>query len=91
MPVLENFTHAPYSHPEIGVLASVLAQKMETPITQALLFGVSGGIVTGYHLKKSKYPKLNLITHNPFNPLDTVIERLKLPTDDRRTSHPVCT
>jgi hypothetical protein len=42
----------------------------------------------GYQVTDDKLPTFNLLTRNPFQPIDTIIERLKLPIDDRRTSKP---
>jgi hypothetical protein len=88
MPVLNDYAQFGHTHWETGTLTSVLAHIMDTPISEALLFGTSGGIVAGYSVTEDKLPHLNLLTRSPFQPLDTVVERLKLPTDDRRTSKP---
>lgn len=88
MPVLNDYGQFGYTHWQTGTLASVLAYTMDNPISEALLFGTSGGIVAGYLATEDKIPQLNFLTRNPFQPLDTIIERLKLPIDDRRTSQP---
>ena len=88
MPVLKDYAQFGHTHWETGTLTSVLAYIMDDPISEALLFGTSGGIVAGYTVTDDKLPHLNLLTRSPFHPLDTIIERLKLPTDDRRTSRP---
>ena len=88
MPVLHDYAQFGHVHWQTGTLASVLAYHMDDPISEALLFGTSGGIVAGYQVTEDKMPCLNLLTSNPFQPLDTIVERLKLPIDDRRTSKP---
>jgi Butirosin biosynthesis protein H, N-terminal/Domain of unknown function (DUF4872) len=88
MPVLHDYTQFGHTHWATGTLTSVLAYSMDDPLSEALLLGISGGIVAGYNVSDGKLPYLNLLTRSPFHPLDTIIERLKLPTDDRRTSRP---
>jgi hypothetical protein len=88
MPVLNDYAHFGHVHWETGTLANVLAYAMDDPISEAVLFGTSGGIVAGYAAVEAETPHLHFLTRNTFFPLDTIIERLKLPTDERRTSHP---
>ena len=88
MPVIKHYTHFGHINPEVGTLANVLANTLDAPGSEAVLFGISGGIVAGYTVSETPTPHLHFLTRNPFNPLDTIIERLKLPIDDRRTSRP---
>lgn len=88
MAVLGNYANFGHVHWETGTLARVLNYEGAS-VSEALLFGISGGIVAGYFPSPDdSNPRLYFLTRNPFQPMATIIERLSLPTDDRRTSRP---
>lgn len=79
-----------------GPLRNVLAYQgiraphTGQPITEALLFGISGGIVAGYFTfeYQGHLPTLHFITRNTFDPLNTILEQLGIQTTVRRTDNP---
>lgn len=71
-------------HYETGTVTNALsglgfrAPHTGKPYSEALLFGLSGGIAFGYFTfaYKGHLPHLALLTRNTFSPLDTLFERL---------------
>jgi hypothetical protein len=86
MPLLKDYAQFGHIHWETGSLAAALEYE-GAHINEALLFGISGGIVAGY-LTSSSSQRLHVLTRNPFQPMETIIQRLALPVDDQRTSNP---
>jgi hypothetical protein len=86
MPLLTDYANFGHIHWETGSLAAALEYE-GAKISEALLFGISGGIVAGY-LSSSSSQRLHVLTRNPFQPMETIIKRLALPVDDQRTSNP---
>lgn len=86
MPLLKDYAQFGHIHWETGTLAAALEYE-GARISEALLFGISGGIVAGY-LAPSSSKTLHVLTRNPFQPMETIIQRLALPVDDQRTSNP---
>ncbi|MDX1413276.1 MAG: BtrH N-terminal domain-containing protein [Candidatus Promineifilaceae bacterium] len=84
MPTLENYNHFAGTHWETGTVRNFMAQRGFTaphtgePFSEALLMGVSGGLVMGYFtfLYEGYDPQCNILTRNTFDPLDTMLSRL---------------
>ena len=60
------------------------------PYSEALLMGISGGIVMGYFsfAYEGYDPHVALLTRNTFSPLDTLLERLGVDQEILQTSLP---
>jgi Butirosin biosynthesis protein H, N-terminal len=69
-------------------LQGVKAPHTGKPYSEALLLGVSGGIVFGYFTFEYKgyLPHVALLTRNTFNPFPTILERLGIPQDVQQTN-----
>lgn len=84
MPTLPNFQHFAGSHWESGTLHNVYAYlgvkapHTGEPYSEALLLGVSGGIVMGYFsfAYEGFDPQCNILTRNTFDPFETMMARL---------------
>ncbi len=96
MTILKNYQHFDGLQRETGSIRNVLAYQGQPaphsgkPLSEAMLMGVSGGITVGYFLFEYKgyLPHIALLTRNPFDPLDTLFERLALPREVLQTSKP---
>lgn len=86
MPLLKDYAQFGHIHWETGSLAAALEYE-GAKVSEALLFGISGGIVAGY-LNPNSSQRLHVLTRNPFQPMETIIQRLALPVDDQRTRNP---
>ena len=81
-------------HWELGPLRNALAyQGLRMPHTgqapsEALLLGISGGIVAGYFIFQYKGypPTFNFLTVNSFDPMTNVLERLEIDVLNLRTN-----
>ena len=81
-------------HWELGPLRNALAYRgLRMPHTcqapsEALLLGISGGIVAGYFIFQYKGypPTFNFLTVNSFDPLTNVLERLQIDAQNQRTN-----
>jgi len=81
-------------HYETGSIHNALAvQGVKAPHTgkpysEALLFGVSGGIAFGYFTFEYKgyLPHVALLTRNTFSPFNTILERLGIAQDVQQTT-----
>ena len=77
MPVLDNYSHFTGRHWETGTVCNYLAYQGITaphtgqPYSEALLLGVSGGVVMGYFTfaYEGYDPHVALLTRNTFDPL----------------------
>jgi len=69
-------------------LQGVKAPHTGKPYSEALLLGVSGGITFGYFTFEYKgyLPHVAMLTRNTFNPFSTILERLGIAQDVRRTN-----
>jgi hypothetical protein len=84
MPKLENYHQFQGLHWETGTVrnlleyAGVRAPHTNAPYSEALLMGVSGGVVMGYFsFSYEGYPPIcNILTRNTFDPFDTMLSRL---------------
>ncbi len=66
----------------------VVAPHTNSPLSEALLFGISGGIVAGYFVfeYKGHMPSLHFINRNSFDPMQTILERLNIEVNSKGTS-----
>jgi hypothetical protein len=84
MAVLYDYHHFLGRHWETGSVCNhfayqgVKAPHTGKPYSEAMLLGISGGIVMGYFsFSYEGYdPQARILTRNTFNPLDTLLERL---------------
>lgn len=96
MPVLSNYDQFQGLHWETGSLRNYLAYQGVTaphtnqPYSEAMLLGVSGGIVMGYFTfaYKDFDPMVHILTRNTFDPLERIYERLDIQSDIRQTTDP---
>lgn len=99
MTTLPNYHQFDGLHWETGSVRNaldyqgILAPHTGQPLSEALLLGISGGIVFGYFIfdYEGYDPHVALLSRNTFDPLDTLLERLRIPqnnyqTADRRTA-----
>lgn len=92
MPTLANYKQFIGRHWETGSVANVLAYQSpssETPLSEAMLLGISGGAAFGYFVfdYKDSDPHVALLSRNTFDPLDTLLERLAIPQDLLQTQN----
>jgi hypothetical protein len=84
MPAIANYNQFHGTHWETGSVRNFFAQRgfraphTSEPYSEALLLGVSGGIVMGYFtfLYEGHDPQCNILTRNTFDPLDRMLSRL---------------
>jgi len=84
MPTLPNYKHFDGRHWETGTVqnyfayARVKAPHTGQPYTEAMLMGISGGVLMGYFsfAYEGHDPHVAILTRNTFNPLDTLLVRL---------------
>ncbi len=96
MPVLHDYDQFQGLHWETGSLRNFLAyQGITTPHTnqpysEAMLFGISGGIAMGYFTfaYQGYDPMVRILTRNTFEPLETIYERLDIQSNVRQTANP---
>lgn len=96
MPTLSNFTQFASIHQDTGPIRNALAYQgvraphNGEPLSEALLFGISGGVVALYFTFDwhGQNPWFHFLTRISFDPMGKLIERLKLPTDVKHTDKP---
>ena len=96
MPILSDYDQFQGLHWETGSLRNFLAYQGITaphtsqPYSEALLFGISGGIVMGYFTfaYQGYDPMVRILTRNTFDPLETIYERLDIQSNVRQTANP---
>ena len=96
MPTLNDYKQFDGRHYETGVIhnylahAGVVAPHTKRPYSEALMLGVSGGIVMGYFTfaYKGYDSHVALLTRNTFSPFDTLLSRLGVERDVRHTNKP---
>jgi len=84
MPTIANYNQFSGTHWETGSVRNFFAQRGFSaphngePYSEALLLGVSGGVVMGYFtfLYKGYDPQCNILTRNTFDPLEKMLSRL---------------
>ena len=69
-------------------LQGIKAPHTGKPYSEALLLGISGGIVFGYFTFEYKgyLPHVAMLTRNTFSPFTTILERLGIAQDVQQTS-----
>ena len=93
MPTIKDYRQFNGLHWETGSLHNFFAYRdfiaphTETPYSEALLMGISGGAVVGYFsfAYEGYDPHVALLTRNTFNPMDTILERLGVEQTIRQT------
>lgn len=96
MPLLANYQQFAGRHWETGTVHNyyayrgVKAPHTGQPYSEALLMGVSGGIVMGYFsfAYEGYLPHVALLTRNTFDPLNTLLARLGVEQTLLQTSKP---
>jgi hypothetical protein len=96
MVILKDYDQFHGLHWETGSLRNYLAYKgvraphTGRPYSEAMLLGISGGIVMGYYTfdYQGYDPMVHILTRNAFAPLDTIYRRLDIPTRVLQTSSP---
>lgn len=70
--------------------AGVKAPHTGKPFSEAMLLGISGGVVVGYFsfAYEGYEPHVALLTRNTFDPMETILTRLAIPRDVHQTSKP---
>jgi hypothetical protein len=84
MPTLPNYKHFDGRHWETGTVQNyfaymgVKAPHTGQPYSEAMLMGVSGGVLMGYFsfAYKGYDPHVAILSRNTINPLDTLLVRL---------------
>jgi hypothetical protein len=96
MTILPDYHQFDGRYWEIGTIRNVLdyqgvkAPHTGQPFTEAMLFGISGGIVAGYFTfeYQGHEPWLHFLTRNSLDPMGRLIERLGIPTQVKQTAKP---
>lgn len=94
MPILDNYNAFDGYYFQSGSIRNALdyqgikAPHTDKAFSEALLFGVSGGMNFGYfHFHYEGYdPQINILTRNTFNLFEPILERLGIPYDEKRTA-----
>lgn len=96
MTVLKNYKHFDGSHWETGCIYNyfdyrgIKAPHTGKPYSEALMLGVSGGIVMGYFTfaYKGFDPQARILTRNTFDPRTTMLSRLGVMQNVYQTANP---
>ncbi len=96
MTVLENYNHFDGRHWETGCIYNFFdyrglkAPHTGKPYSEALLLGVSGGIVMGYFsfAYEGYDPQARILTRNTFDPVTTMLSRLGVVQNIYQTTNP---
>lgn len=96
MPILHDYDQFQGLHWETGSLRNYLdfmggiAPHTNLPYSEAMLLGISGGIVMGYFTfeYEGTDPQVRILTRNTFDPLAIIYQRLGLQTRIHQTSSP---
>jgi hypothetical protein len=96
MPVLTDYQQFDGLHWETGSVRNhyayrgVKAPHTDAPYSEALLLGVSGGVVMGYFsfAYEGYDPHARILTRNTFDPLDRILSRLGVVQNILHTSKP---
>ena len=94
MPTLPKYKHFDGRHWETGTVQNYFAycgvKALHTgqPYTEAMLMGISGGVLMGYFsfAYKGHDPHVAILTRNTFNPLNTLLVRLGVVQHLRQTT-----
>ena len=96
MPTLPKYKHFDGRHWETGTVQNwfaymgVKAPHTGKPYTEAILMGISGGVLMGYFsfAYEGHDPHVAILTRNTFNPLDTLLARLGVVQHLLQTTNP---
>jgi hypothetical protein len=96
MTILKDYRQFDGRHWETGTIHNFWAYRGITaphtgePISEALLMGISGGVVMGYFsfAYEGHDPMARILTRNTFNPWDTIMSRLGVAQNILHTSKP---
>ncbi len=96
MAILTNYDEFAGIHWETGTVRNFLAYRGVTaphsgkPYSEAMLMGVSGGIVMGYFTfaYEGYDPQCNILTRNTFDPFDTMLSRLGIIQNIKHSASP---
>ncbi len=96
MVVLKNYKHFDGSHWETGCIYNffdyrgIKAPHTGQPYSEALMLGMSGGIVMGYFsfAYKGFDPQARILTRNTFDPRTTMLSRLGVVQNVYQTTNP---
>ncbi|MGQ0603301.1 MAG: BtrH N-terminal domain-containing protein [Anaerolineales bacterium] len=94
MPTLPKYKHFDGRHWETGTVHNYFAYRgvkaphTGQPYSEAMLMGISGGLLMGYFsfAYKGHDPHVALLTRNTFHPLDTLLTRLGVVQHRQHTS-----
>ena len=94
MTILNDYGQFQGLHWETGSLRNYLAFKgvmaphTNQPYSEAMLLGISGGIVMGYYTfdYEGRDPMLRILTRNTFDPLETIYQRLDIKTSVKQST-----
>jgi hypothetical protein len=86
---LPGYRHFTGVNQEMAVLNQALAYA-GSPLSEHLLFGISGGVVTGYFTFDfhGVDPQLLILTRYSFDPMQKVVDRLGIPVTVKQTDKP---
>ncbi len=96
MPLLPNYNEFGGRHWETGTVRNFFAYRgvkaphTGQPYSEALLLGISGGVVMGYFsfAYQGYDPQARILTRNTFDPFETMLARLGVVQDLRQTTNP---
>jgi len=94
MTILKDYDQFEGLHWETGSLRNylafkgVLAPHTNQPYSEAMLLGISGGIVMGYYTfdYEGRDPMVRILTRNTFDPLETIYQRLDIKTSVKQST-----
>ncbi len=95
MPILKSYRQFSGRHWETGSVHNVLAYRgvkaphTGQPLSEALLMGISGGLLMGYFnfAYEGHDPHVAILTRNTFDPLDTLLVRLGVVQQVKQTTN----
>lgn len=95
MPTLPNYHHFEGESPDTGTIRNALAYQhtlmphSDKPITEALLFGISGGVAAGYFTFEfhGYDPTFPFMTRYTFDPTTIIFEQLGIQPEIRQTDN----
>jgi hypothetical protein len=96
VPKLDDYQQFDGLHWETGSVRNyydyrgIKAPHTNMPYSEAMLLGISGGVVMGYFsfAYEGYEPHVRILTRNTFNPLDTLLQRLGVVQNIRQTGIP---
>ncbi|MEO8612605.1 MAG: BtrH N-terminal domain-containing protein [Chloroflexota bacterium] len=96
MPILKDYHQFDGLHWETGTARNALDYQGVTaphtgkPLSEALLFGISGGVIAGYFAFQYKGfdPWLHFLTRNTLDPMPTLRDRLGIVAQVKQTDNP---